>query len=148
MKLYSYLEQLGDRVLYYDTDSVIFRKLPGQVTIPVGDFLGDMTDELEGGDHIVEFVSGGAKNYGYKTARGKVVCKVRGFTLNIRGHAALNYGVMKATILAELEDPQEERRVVPVTNPNFFKRDQSSKQIGLIAQVKKYGLVFNKRVVL
>ena len=39
-----------------------------------------MTNELDG-DVITEFVSGGAKNYGYTTQQGKVVCKVRGFTL-------------------------------------------------------------------
>lgn len=49
-----------------------------------------MTDELEGDDHIVEFVSGGPKNYGYQTAAGKVCCKVRGFTLNVRGDKQLN----------------------------------------------------------
>ena len=85
LKLYSYLDLLGERVLYYDTDSVIFRQLLGQPTIPVGDFLGDMTNELEGDDHIVEFVSGGAKNYGYRTKNGKVECKVKGFKLNVRG---------------------------------------------------------------
>ena len=40
--------------------------------------LGDMTNELEGGDHIVEFVSGGAKNYGYTTKKGKKECKNKG----------------------------------------------------------------------
>ena len=74
LKLYSYLDILGERVLYYDTDSVIYRQLPGQASIPVGDFLGDMTNELEGEDHIVEFVSGGAKNYGYTTKGGKKEC--------------------------------------------------------------------------
>ena len=147
LKLYSYLDILGDRVLYYDTDSVIYRQLPGQTTIPVGDFLGDMTDELDGDDYIVEFCSGGAKNYGYLTKQGKKECKVRGFTLNVRGRASLNYEVMKANILAELDDPLEERRVVRVVNPNHFKRDQASKKIGLVEQVKAYGLVFDKRVV-
>ena len=113
----------------------------------MGDFLGDMTDELEGGDHIVEFVSGGAKNYGYTTKQGKQECKVRGFTLNVRGRASLNYQVMKANILAELDHPLDQRRVVRVVNPNHFKRDQASKKIGLVEQVKQYGLVFDKRVV-
>ena len=147
LKLYSYLDILGERVLYYDTDSVIYRQLPGQVTIPVGDFLGDMTNELDGDDYIVEFVSGGAKNYGYRTKLGKKECKVRGFTLNVRGRASLNYQVMKANILAELDNPLEQRRVVNVVNPNHFKRDQASKKIGLVKQTKKYGLVFDKRVV-
>ena len=147
LKLYHYLDILGQRVLYYDTDSVIFRQVPGQPTIAVGDFLGDMTNELEGGDHIVEFVSGGAKNYGYKTKQGKVECKVKGFKLNVRGRETLNYEVVKRNVLAELDNPLEERRVVPVVNPNHFKRDQASKKIALVQQRKQYGLVFDKRVV-
>lgn len=134
-------------MLYYDTDSVIFTQLPGQPTIPVGDFLGDMTDELEGGDHIVEFVSGGAKNYGYRTHKEKVECKVRGLTLNVRGRANLNYEVMKQNILSELEAPLDHRRSVSVINPNHFKRDQTNKRIALVEQTKQYGLVFDKRTI-
>ena len=58
-----------------------------------------MTNELDEGDYIVEFVSGGAKNYGYATKHGKIVCKVRGFSLNVRGAKQLNYQVMKQNIL-------------------------------------------------
>ena len=70
LKLYSYLEQLQQRVLYFDTDSVIYTALPGQPDIPLGDHLGEMTDELDDGDFIVDFTSAGPKNYGYKTQRG------------------------------------------------------------------------------
>ena len=84
LKLYSYLDTLQEQVLYYDTDSVIYRWRGGQPSIPLGDYLGDMTDELDG-DTITEFASGGAENYGYRTAGGKTECKVRGFTLNVRG---------------------------------------------------------------
>ena len=66
LKLYSALETLQERVLYYDTDSVIYKWRPGQVEIPLGVFLGDFTDETDG-DPIIEFASGGAKNYGYLT---------------------------------------------------------------------------------
>ena len=51
-------------------------------------FLGDFTDEAEG-DPIIEFASGGAKNYGYETRGGKVECKVRGFSLNYRNKLLL-----------------------------------------------------------
>ena len=44
------MEVLGDRVLYYDTDSVIYTWKPGQTEIPLGDYLGDMTNELDEGD--------------------------------------------------------------------------------------------------
>ena len=94
LKLYESLDTLQKQVLYYDTDSVVYKWRPGQPCIAIGDFLGDMTDELDG-DVITESVSGGAKNYGYKTRAGKVVCKVRGLTLNVRGSAILNFETMK-----------------------------------------------------
>ena len=40
LKLYSALEKLQQRVLYYDTDLVIYKWRPGQVEIPLGVFLG------------------------------------------------------------------------------------------------------------
>ena len=104
LKLYHYLNMLQQQVLYYDTDSVIYKWSPGLDKIKTGDYIGEMTDELEG-DPIVEFVSGGAKNYGYKTKSGKHECKVRGFTLNVRGAKVLNYESMKQNILKELHDP-------------------------------------------
>ena len=94
LKLYSYLEQLQQCVLYFDTDSVIYTLQPGELDIPLGDYLGEMTDELEGDDHIVDFTSAGPKNYGYRTKNGKVCSKVWGFTLNVRGSQQLNYNVM------------------------------------------------------
>jgi len=146
LKLYSYLETLQTQVLYYDTDSVIYKWAPGLPKLKTDIYLGDLKDELDG-DHIVEFVSGGAKNYGYKTKQGKVECKVRGFTLNVRGHKMLNYESMKKHILAELENPQEERRLIHVTDPNFFVRDTTAKKVRLVERTKRYGLVFDKRVI-
>ena len=63
LKLYESLDILLQQVLYYHTDSVVYQWRPGQPSIATGDFLGDMTDELDD-DVITEFVSGGAKNYG------------------------------------------------------------------------------------
>ena len=145
LKLYEALDHLKKKVLYYDTDSVIYRWKQGQPSIPIGDYLGQFTDELED-DVISEFVSGGAKNYGYTTRGGKTECKVRGFSLNVRAKQVLNFNTMKANILAEIKDPQEERRVIRVNNPNHFKRDNTHKKIKLVEQVKNYKLVFDKRV--
>ena len=146
LKLYQALNTLKEQVLYYDTDSIIYRWKPGQPSIPLGNYLGDMTDELNG-DVIVEFVAAGAKNYAYRTKKGKTECKVRGFTLNVRGKEVLNFETMKKNILSELDDPKEERRVIKVTNPNHFKRDSTNKKIKLVQQDKKYKLVFDKRVI-
>ena len=57
LKLHSYLEHLQKQVLYFDTDSIIFSWKPGQPDIPLGDFLGEMTDELDNGDYIIDFTS-------------------------------------------------------------------------------------------
>ena len=65
------IQLLGEHVLYFDTDSVIY--------------LGEFTSELDADNYIVAFMSGGPKNYGYKTKKGKVECKVRGFRLNSEG---------------------------------------------------------------
>ena len=67
MHLYAYLDKLGERALYCDTDSVIFvQKADEPPLIECGDALGDMTSELKANEYISEFVSGGPKNYAYK----------------------------------------------------------------------------------
>ena len=124
--------------MYYDRDSLICKTKPGQEKLPLGQYLGQVTDEL-GGDSIVEFCSGGAKNYGYLTKKGKVECKVRGFTLN--------YYTMRDNIVKELDQPMQQRREMAITIPDFFDRDQTTKKIKLTERVKKYGLVFDKRVI-
>ena len=60
LKLYTYLEGLQERAFYKDTDSVIFLYKEGAYNPPLGDYLGQMTDELDGGV-ITEFVSAGPK---------------------------------------------------------------------------------------
>lgn len=79
LKLYELLDQLQSRVLYWDTDSVIFTSKEGDWDPPVGDFLGELTNELDKGDWITEFVCNGPKNYAYQTHAGKRVCKSRDF---------------------------------------------------------------------
>ena len=111
-----------------------------QPSITIGDFLGDMTNELDG-DVITEFLSGGAKNYRYTTQQGKVVCKVHGFTLNVRGAAVLNFQTMKDNILAELENPLDHRRPANVVAPYYFQRDLEQKRIKVVPRIKQYGLI-------
>ena len=128
LRLYESLDTLQQQVLYYDTYSVVYKWRPGQPSIAIRDFLGDMTDELDG-DVITEFVSGEAKNYGHQTRGGKVVCKVRGFTFNVRGSAILNFNTMKDNIASELDSPQDSRRNLNIVTPYHFRRDLEKKQI-------------------
>ena len=86
--LYGVLDKLSDQVLGYDTDSCCYVDRPGGNTIDTGDSLGDLTDELEG-DHITKWCGTGPKSYAYETNKGKIVCKVKGFTLNYKNSQKL-----------------------------------------------------------
>ena len=97
LKLYDLLDLLQERVLYYDTDSVIYVHEPGKPEPPLGNYLGDLTDELNG-DYITSFVSGGPKNYAYRTKNGKTDTKVRGITLDYAATGKLNHDVVRALV--------------------------------------------------
>lgn len=93
-RLLKEMTPLGDRVLYHDTDSIIYEHDPEKYNIPEGRYLGEWECET-GGIPIVKFVSIGPKCYAYVTADGKTVCKVKGVTLNSHNDAILNYESMK-----------------------------------------------------
>ena len=141
LKLYSVLERLQMRTLYFDTDSVIFTSRPGEWVPPLGDYLGELTNELDDEDHITTFVSGGQKNYAYQTKNGKTICKVRGFTLNYRGSQKLNFSTMCEQVCRPNGEP------IFLENPHFIKQDANTKTIHTVALKKKYKLVYDKRVV-
>jgi hypothetical protein len=92
------------KLLYNDTDSVIFVCRKGHIPIQAGRFLGEMEDEYPD-KTIEEFICGGNKNYGMKVvdAKGKVetLQKVRGITFNSEASKALSYEVMKKMVLAQ-----------------------------------------------
>ena len=126
LKLYAALEQLQERVLYYDTDSVIFLQDEGQPNPDLGNYLGDFTSELSKDEYIEEFVSGGPKNYGYTTNQGHVECKVRGFRLNSEGKTQLNYDVMRQNVKDEIERPLLKPRQTQVINSHHIVRDPNT----------------------
>ena len=147
LRLYAALEQLGERVLYYDTDSVIYWTDETQATPVLGDYLGDFTSELGDDDYIVEFVSGGPKNYGYQTKLGHVECKVRGFRLNSEGKSQLNYNVMRQNVLDEIQKPLLKPRQTQIIKTHQIVRDPKHYLLFTFPEYKQYQLVYDKRVV-
>ncbi|XP_031348773.1 uncharacterized protein LOC116174886 [Photinus pyralis] len=117
LKLYEYLERLDDRVLYYDTDSIIYVSAPELYDPPLGQFLGELTNELEDegiGSYIKEFVSGGPKNYAYKawsSSKGcdVTVCKVKGISLTYKTAQIINFDKIMKMVL-------EEEEAIPITS--------------------------------
>ena len=144
LKLYDLLDQLQEQVLYYDTDSVIYVHEPGKPEPPLGDYLGDLTDELDG-DYITEFMSGGPKNYAYVTNNDKRVMKIRGITLNYATLQKLNFEAMRDLIDLYVVCGIQDK--VTVDNPFQITRDKKNKKIITKGTKKDYQIVYNKRVV-
>ena len=144
LKLYSYLENLGTRTLYVDTDSVIFTTKQGQHKPELNNFLGDLTDELPC-NSIITFISGGPKNYRYELAKSdengnRTHCKIRGITLNYKNKLNVKFDILK-TFVTKRQDA-----TVSVVNALKIARDNNSKVITM-TEKKDYQVVFNKRVI-
>ena len=145
LKLYDLLDLLQERVLYYDTDSVVYVHEPGKPDPPLGDHLGDLTDELKGG-YITTFMSGGPKNYGYVTNTGEAILKIRGISLTYDATLTLNIGTMRDLVDSYVIDGDRHEKVT-ITIPYKITRDKKEKNIVTKRTKKDYRVVYNKRVV-
>lgn len=144
LQLYELLDRLQTRVLYWDTDSVIFTSIEVQWNPPVGDYLGELTNELDEDDWITEFVCNGPKNYAYQTHNGKRVCKVKGFSLNFDNSQILNLESMKDAMFNRNEPDVGNYHT---KNPNKICREKIQSEIYSQEEVKQYSAVYTKRVV-
>ena len=144
LKLYDLLDLLQERVLYYDTDSVVYVHEPSKPDPPLGDYLGELTDELKG-DYITTFISGGPKNYSYVTNTGEAIVKIRGITLNYDASKTIKVDVMRH--LVELYVDCHIQDKVTVNIPYKITRDKKEKNIVTKRTKKDYRIVYNKRIV-
>jgi hypothetical protein len=142
LKLFSVLDTLNRDTLYHDTDSVIYVSRLDTQDPPLGDFLGDLTNELAEGTYIEEFVSGGPKNYAFRTNEGEETCKVRGFSLNYTNSHLINFEVIRDMVLQI-----SKKKTVTLTNPSKITRDKNKQRLYNRLENKKYKLVYTKRVV-
>ena len=148
LKLYDLLDLLQERVLYYDTDSVIYVHKADKPDPSLGNYLGDLTNELNDDDYITSFISGGPKNYTYRTKKGKTETKIRGITLDYSASGKLNHGTIRElvhTYCNELEASEEEK--VTIDMPFKIIRNRKEKSLVTKRMKKDYRVVYNKRVV-
>ena len=144
LKLYGVLNMLQERVLYYDTDSIIFVSKTNDPEPPIGPYLGELTDDL-GGDYITTFVSGGPKNYSYRTNTNKVETKVRGITLDSTAKQKVNFDVIRALVYIHTQCHVTGH--VSVDIPLKITRDAKTKNIETKRMKKDYRIVYDKRVI-
>ena len=154
LKLYEEIEKLGDRVHYFDTDSLILRWKPGQYEPKLSDYLGSYTDELQCKNvgcsgcsqqhYICEFIAAGPKNYAYKVDTGHTVCKVRGFTLKGVNAESINFDTMKELVMA----PRDADLSYVIREPSKITRHKTQSIIFNRPATKTYRMTYDKRVLL
>ena len=128
LMLYDKLDYLNEKVLYFDTDSIIYVD-NNTKKIDTGDMLGDMTDELSG-KGISSFVSTGPKSYSYKYGDNCEKSAIKGFTLNHENSTILNHDSMckivkkqirELTIINENKITRKNREIVNEYREKVFK---------------------------
>ena len=115
---------------------MVYRAQWGSI-IKTGDSLGDLTDELNG-NYITNWCGSGPKSYAYTTNAGKMVCKVKGFTLNHENSQYINQQTMKQII-------EGEKQRITIVNEQAITRDSTTKQITNKYQEKDFRLCYDKR---
>ena len=113
-----------------------------------------MTNELQPGEFIEEFVSGGPKNYAYRVVGGngttkthkKSVCEVRGITLNYSTSQRVNYDVIRDMILKTGRTTPDDVVTIHTDKKIKCKREKDGRvQILSEAEDKIYRVSFLKR---
>jgi hypothetical protein len=122
LKLYGLLHQLQDRVLYFDTDSVIYVWDENAPKIKEGNFLGEPKNELGSDDYITEFTTTGPKSYAYTTKKNEVCCKIKGFTLNYENSQVLNMNSLSKLVAKEGVLSDEEKQQYKTINESKITR--------------------------
>ena len=116
---------------------------------PLGDYLGELTSELtcdnvgckgcEKQHSIIDFCSGGPKQYAYMTDNGTTQIKIRGFSLDYEASKKLNYHTLKDLIL------KNPTGVIETVKPSKICRNKYKAEIFNREAIKKYRLKFEKR---
>jgi len=77
LHLYKFMEEVlqngNDRLLYFDTDSILYIKRDGDIDVETSECLGDLTNEITDGYGIgsrgIRFCSAGTKNYAFEVLK-------------------------------------------------------------------------------
>ena len=132
--------KIDERVLYFDTDSIIFISNENHYEPELADYWGKFTNEIKGDNFIEEFVSAGPKNYGYKQNNGKTSCKIKGFSVNFIASESLNFQSMRVFVLNRNFD-----ETIAVEQNKLF-RDKKDWTIRTETMLKQYRQVYDKRI--
>ena len=139
LELLNVLHKLRDKVLYYDTDSIIYISVDGN-DIKTGNYLGDLTNELKNGEYIVSFCSTGPKSYSFKTDKNNEIVHAKGFSLKGDGKRKITFDSINECV-------KDNEKIIEVIYKEKISRD-NQQNVFLNEEVKKFAFTFDKRIVL
>lgn len=129
---------------------VIFVTQGDQLKPELGNYLGDLTTELEDPDqHITKFISGGPKNYSFvtnvpgKKSKKDTFTKVKGINLNYTNTKLVNSTVMEKFVKSPTGDDR-----VSIPEPDKIVRDLKLGLLRSEQRKKDYRIVYTKRVII
>ena len=136
LMLYDKLDYLNEKVLYFDTDSIIYAD-DNTKNIETGDMLGDMTDEISG-KGISSFVSTGPKSYSFKYGDDEQKSAIKGFTLNHENNNLLNHDSLSKIVKGQV-------REITIVNESKITRNNREIVNKYCEKIFKFG--YDKRVI-
>jgi len=139
LRLYTMLDNLGEKVVYYDTDSV-FYIYDDETEVVTGCMLGEWTDELGPGIHISDWVSTGPKSFAHTDNNNRTTTKIKGFTLSYENIQKLNMDSMKKIINDEIRDVELHFQQIT--------RNSKTKQLATTFTSKTFKMEYDKRMVM
>ena len=151
IRLYRELCKIPEKVLYCDTDSIIFiEDESNKGALKTGNFIGELTNEISSygkNAYITEFASTGPKSYGYVVFdpdRGEhfEIAKCKGVTLNMESCKVLNFSTLKNMVINCEDEGFRE-----IHNNKKIKRKKLLKVVSE-PESKKFGFTYLKRVCL
>jgi hypothetical protein len=140
LQLWEQMNKLGQRVLYHDTDSIIYEYIPGEYNIPEGDYWGqwEVDDKDQG---IIEFVGLAPKSYGIRNIKkpngspGYEMIKFKGLSISRKHSKQINFDVMVDMILNWQRTGESIKKLITQSNWNY----NFGKDIVTIPGLKEFG---------
>ena len=118
LQLWEQMHRLGKRVLYHDTDSIIYEYIPGEYNIPEGEYWGqwEIDDKDQG---IYEFVGVAPKSYGIRClpksdgSAGYEMIKFKGLSITKKHSKQINFDILKSMVLHWQVEGEAVKRKLP-----------------------------------
>ena len=126
-----------------------------------GSFLGELANELQQDEFIIEFASGGPKNYAFLTNKNRSKTVVKGLTLNFENSQIVNFSSIRDHVvnITTTNSPllssssSSATNVVVVNDDNLLhvnqfniQRNKLCWELKNVYIKKKYQIVYTKRV--